>query len=247
MARTVDALALVGASLFGPSLSAARLLQQMDDAAVDVSVVAPARPEDYALPPANDAVLAVQAAHADRIAGLARIDPNRRDAAEETRRSLERGLHGVFLHPREEVFPINDPRVDDVLDVCAELARPVVVAAGYPWVSEALQVAELATRHPSVPLVMTNGGQLNISGLGQVDALTALATCPNLLVATNGVYRQDFLEGVVRRFGAARLLFASATPQFDPSYEVLRVRLAELGETDRTAILGRTATSLFSL
>jgi predicted TIM-barrel fold metal-dependent hydrolase len=247
MPTTVDALALVGPSLFGPGQTAGELLDRMDRAAVDVTVVAAARPPEYALPPANDAVAALQSAHDDRLAGLVRVDPNRPDAAEEVRRGLERGLHGVFLHPREEVFAINDPRVDAVLEVCAARPVPVVVAAGYPFVSEALQVAELAARHPDVPVLMTNGGQLNISGLGQVDALTALRTCPNVLVATNGVYRQDFIEGVVRDVGVDRVVFASAGPQFDPSYEVLRVRLAALADADRAALLGGTATRLFSL
>jgi uncharacterized protein len=247
MAATVDALALVGPSLFGPGQSAEELLHRMDLAAVDVTVVAPARPLEYHLAPANDAIAALLSAHGDRLAGLVRVDPNRPDAAEEVRRGLETGLRGVFLHPREEVFAVNDPRLDAVLDVCAARPAPVVVAAGYPFVSEALQVAELAARHPDVPVLMTNGGQLNISGLGQIDAMTALQTCPNVLVATNGVYRQDFIEGVVREVGADRVVFASASPQFDPSYEVLRVRLAALEDTDRAALLGGTATRLFSL
>jgi uncharacterized protein len=244
---TVDALALVGPSLFGVGQSAGQLLARMDAAAVDLTVVAPARPEDYVLPPANDGVAALVRSHADRLAGLVRVDPNRPDAADEAERGLGEGLRGVFLHPREEVFAVNDPRVDGVLRVCAEARVPVVVAAGFPWVSEALQVAELAARHPEVPIVMTNGGQLNISGLGQVDAFTALRTCPNVLVATNGVYRQDFLESVVRDVGADRLVFASASPQFDPVYEVLRVRLAAFGDGERDAVIGGTARRLFSL
>lgn len=246
-ARTVDALALVGPSLFGPAQSYAELAERMDRAGIDLTVVAPARPVDYHLAPANDVVVALQSEHPDRVSGLVRVDPNRPDAAEETRRGLGRGLRGVFLHPREEVYAVNDQRVDPVLQVCAAHAAPVVIAAGQPWLSEALQVAELASRHPRVRIVMTNGGQLNISGLGQIDALAALRTCPNVLVATNGVYRQDFLEGVVREHGADRMVFASASPQFDPVYEVLRIRLADVDDTARTALLGGTAAALFSL
>jgi predicted TIM-barrel fold metal-dependent hydrolase len=244
---TVDALALVGPSLFGRSQTPEDLVAAMDAATIDVTVVAAARPPDYHLGPANDAVAAASRGHGDRLAGLVRVDPNRPDAAAEARRGLDQGLRGVFLHPREEVFRVNDERVDPVLEVCAEHGVPVVVAAGFPWVSEALQVAELAARHPGVPIVMTNGGQLNISGLGQVDAFTALRTCPNVLVATNGVYRQDFIENVIGQFGADRVVFASAAPLFDPSYEVLRVRLAAVGEPDRAAVAGGTAAGLFGL
>src|SRR5206468_9717660 len=120
------------------------------------------------------------------------------------------GAPGLFLHPWEDAFRINDPAVDAVVDG----ARPVIVATGYPFVAEALQVAELARRHPETTFVATNGGQINISGLGQEDAFLALEMCPNLFVQTSGVYREDFLEGVVDRLGGERLLFASGFPQF---------------------------------
>jgi len=121
-----------------------------------------------------------------------------------------------------------------------------VVATGYPWVSEGLQVGELARRHPWTTFVATNGAQINISGLGQQDATIALAECPNLLVQTSGVYREDFLEGVVERFGAGRLLYASAFPRFDPRLELLRVRWApNLGDEAKAAVLGGNAAALF--
>ena len=64
------------------------------------------------------------------------------------------------------------------------------------------------------------------SGLGQQDAELALESSPNLFIQTSGVYREDFLEGVVSRFGAERLLYASAFPRFDPRLELLRIRWA---------------------
>lgn len=246
--RVVDGLAFVGPSLFGPTRLYDALAEDMDRAGIDAAVVIASRPPDYHLPPANDAVAALQAEHPGQVIGLARIDANRPDAGEETRRCVQAlGLRGVFLHPREEVFAVNDPKVDRVLDVCAELEAAVVVAAGHPWVSEALQVAELAARYPDTRIVMTNGGQLNISGLGQLDALLALRACPNLCVQTSGVYRQDFLEGVVRDLGATRVMFAAGGPQFDPAYEILRVRLAEISDADKDMLLGGTAARVFSL
>ena len=97
-------------------------------------------------------------------------------------------------------------------------------------------------------IVATNGAQINISGLGQLDAELALERNPNLVVQTSGVYREDFLEGVVAKFGAGRLLFASGFPQFDPRLELLRVQWApNLSDADRTAILGSNAARLFAL
>lgn len=247
MTRIVDGLTLLGRNLFGAEQSAGQLLAQMDRAGIDVAVVAPARPPDYHLGPANDDVLAAGRAHRDRLVPLARLDPNRDDAGEAAHRFLGGGARGIFLHPREEVFAINDPRVDVVARTCAEHQVPLLVAAGFPWVSEPLQVAELAGRHPSVPIVMTNGGQLNISGLGQQDAFLALQAQQNLLIATSGVYRQDFIEATVAEFGASRVLFASCSPLFDPSYEVLRGRLSDLSRSQQQQIMHDTAARLFKI
>ncbi len=246
---TIDGLSFLGASLFGTGDAPDALVRRMDELDIAVTVVAPCRPPDYHLPPAN-AWLAEVARHADgRLVGLGRIDPNRPDAVRHAEEALGGlGLRGLFLHPREEVFGIDGPGVDAVVEVAAAHGRPVVVSAGWPWLAEALQVAELARRHREVRFVMTNGGQFNISGLGQFDAELALRRCPNLLVQTSGVYRQDFIERAVAELGAQRVVFASGSPVFSATYELLRVQLAEVAsEADRELILEGNAASLFGL
>ena len=140
-------------------------------------------------------------------------------------------------------FAIADPAVDALIG-----GVPVIVATGYPWVSEGLQVGELARRLPQTTFVATNGAQINISGLGQRDAELALEANPNLVIQTTGVYREDFLEDVVERFGPERVLFASGFPRFDPRLELLRVQWApNLDGRARTAILAGNAGRLLGL
>ena len=248
MARAVDALAFVGSSLFGPGQDGPQLERLMAALNVDVCVAIAARPPDYDLTPANKAVAAMASSSEGRIIGLVRVDPNRSDAALHVRRGLDDlGLRGLFLHPGEEHFRITDPRVIAAVEPCAQLGRPVVVASAYPWLSEALQVADLARRFPDITFVMTNGGQFNISGMGQQDVSLALAMCPNLVIQTTGVYRQDFLERVALGLGPGRIMFGGGSPIFDASYEILRVRLANLDAGGREAILGGTASRVFGL
>lgn len=241
---TVDSLTYVGESLFGPAANADDIVRMLDETEVERAVVCPFRPRSYRLEDGNDAVAAAVAQHPDRLVGFARVDPNLGDAAERelARATGDLGLRGLLLHPWEETFRVIDAPVDDLLE---GFALPVVVAAGYPWVSEGLQVGELAARHPRLTIVATNGCQINISGLGQTDAELALESCPNLVVQTTGVYREDFLEGVVSRFGAGRLLYASGFPLFDARLEVLRVRWApNLDDAVRGAVLGANARRL---
>lgn len=246
----VDSLTFVGESLHGWRATPAELVARLDEAGVDRAVVCPVRPVGYHLGPANDAVAAAVEAHAGRLVGCARVDPwQGADAVAELERALGGlGLRGLFLHPWEETFRVSAREVDPVVEVARAHGVPVIVAAGYPWLSEGLQVGELARRFPDVTFVATNGGQINISGLGQTDVELAIADRPNLLLQTGGVYREDFLEKVVAQHGPERLLFASGFPLLDPRLEIHRVQWApSFDELVRDAVLGGNAARLFRL
>ena len=237
----------MGTSIFGHSATGVEVLAALDAAGADRAVACPVKPPSYDLRQANDIVAEAVALAGGRLIGVARVDPLRGDdACLELERALgELGLHGLFLHPWEETFRISDRRVDAVVEVARERKVPVIVAAGYPWLSEALQVGALARRFPDVTFVATNGLQLNISGLGQVDAELALTEAPNVHVQTAGVYREDFLEGVVRRFGAGRVLYAIAYPLLDPRLEIRRVQWASFSDEAAAALLGGNAEAIF--
>lgn len=245
----VDGLTFLGDSLFGHRATTADLIAAMDEAGIDRAVVCPVKPRTYRLAPENERIADAARQHRGRLVGFGRVDPLLGDeAAEDADAALgELGLSGLFLHPWEETFRVGASLVDAVVAVAQAHGAPVLAATGYPWLSEALQVADLARRFPDVTFLMTNGGQLNISGLGQTDAELALAQNPNLLVQTAGVYREDFLEGVVERFGAERLVFASSFPLLDVRLELLRVRELHVGENERAKVLGGNLVSLLQL
>ena len=78
----------------------------------------------------------------DRFIGFCRVDPRQGDdAVTELRRCvLRQGLRGLFLHPIEEGYTINDTPAVQLVREAGSLGVPVVVAAGYPWVSHAQQI-----------------------------------------------------------------------------------------------------------
>ncbi len=244
----IDAFTFLGDSLLGYRQSADELLARMDEADVDRAVACPVKPRGYHLEPQND--LVAEAARASgRLIPFARVDPRQGDAAV---RELERavrdlGARGLFLHPWEETFRVNSPLVDPIAGRAAELGVPLLVAAGYPWASEASQVGDLARRFPSLQIVMTHGGQINISGLGQFDAWLVLQQRPNLSFETSGVYRQDFIVEAVGAFGAGRVLFGSNAPRMELRLEIERVRGARLPDEAKALMLGGNAERLLGL
>jgi predicted TIM-barrel fold metal-dependent hydrolase len=241
----IDGLQLLGDNRFGPTLTVDQALASADGLGIERIVAAPARPSGYHLGPANDALAAAAERSGGRITSLARVDPLEGDrAVEEARRChAELGVTGFFLHPGEEAFPVRLAR--PLVEAVRDLGSPIVIASGFFSLSEPLQVAELAAAVPEIPVVLTTGGQINISGLSMVDAWLALSSTPNLHVMTNGEYRQDFIERLADELDPRRVLFASFAPVFDPAFEVDRIRSARLSDVARRAIEHENAERLF--
>ncbi len=238
----------VGKSFDGVSLTVEALLRSMDALEIQYALVCPLKTISYNLDEANTAMAADIRVSSDRLVGGARIDPWQPSAVTSLRIAVEDlGLRALFLNPWEEHFRADLGRLDPLMEAAQGYRIPVVVAAGYPWLSEALQICALAQRWPSVAIVMTNGGQINISGLGQADATLAMQKASNLYIDTAGVYRQDFIEETVGVFGGNRVLFASGAPYFDQRYEIKRVTLAKVNERDRMAMQYRGAKDLLNL
>jgi len=238
----------LGRSFDGIQQTTVDLLKTMDSLNVDMALACPLKPLSCNLDLANADLSASIKSHPGRLLGAARVDPWQPDAVDTLRRGLETHcLRALYLNPWEENFRADMPQLDPLLEIAELHSVPVLVASGYPWLSEALQVRELAQRWPQVPVVMTNGGQFNISGLGQADATLALGQTPNLYIDTAGVYRQDFIEETVEAFGSERVLFGSGSPYFDQRYEIKRVLLAKVNETAREAMQGGNAQRLLGL
>ena len=245
----LDAEVYLGPNLFGPAHDRESLIKVLDAAGVTRAVVCPARPPGYHLGPANDLVADAVRRHPHRLIGFARVDPRQGAAALiELRRGVERlGLHGLLLHPWEELFPANDRLVDPLFAYARERRLLVQVAGGYPMVSHAAQIADLAQRFPDVTILATHGGQINISGRGLYEAAQMLRACPNVYLQTSGVYREDWMEDMAQELGAARLVFGSGAPYYDLGFELERIHRLHLPAADRAAIAGANLARLLTL
>lgn len=245
----LDAEVYLGPNLFGPSYDRGTLIAALDAAGVARAVVCPARPPEYHLGPANDFVADAARRHPRRLIGFARVDPHQGTAAlAELRRGVEQlGLRGLLLHPWEELFAVNDRSIDPLLAYARERRIPVQVAGGFPIVSHAAQIGDLARRFPEVSILATHGGQINISGRGLYEAGEMLRTCPNVYLQTSGVYREDWMEDMARALGAARVVFGSGAPYYDLGFELERVHRLHLPASDRDAIAGTNLARLLNL
>jgi predicted TIM-barrel fold metal-dependent hydrolase len=215
----IDAHAFVGESLYDNSLEPGRLLESMDRLGVRAAVVRPLKPPDFDMDAANRRLAELQSREA-RLLGFARVNPLERQAPEQARRAVEEyGLHG--LH-----------RVIEAL----EGRVPIYVSAGFPVVSQPLQIQDLAERHPQTLFIAAHGGQQDNSGMSFDDSLLVARETPNVLFDVAGVYRRDFIELLVEQAGDERVLFGSCTPYMDLGLEIVRVKATHLPEVSKARI-----------
>jgi uncharacterized protein len=238
----------LGQSFDGVQKTAASLLQEMDDQGVEMALACPLKPLSYDLNAANTVLAGAIKPHPDRLIGAARVDPWQPDACETLRRGFDKfGLRALYLNPWEEHFRVDMDMLDPLMEIAQVNSAPVIIAAGFPWVSESLQILKLARRWPDAAIVMTNGGQINITGLGQADATLALSRSSNLYIDTAGVYRQDFIEETIDVFGGRRVLLGSGSPYFDLQLEVQRVKLLKISEKDLQLVQSGNSKKLLGL
>lgn len=245
---TIDGLVFIGTSHFGYELSADAAVEGLNRHGISAAITAPTHRPDHNFDRANTDLAQASEQSGGRLVPMARVDPwdGERALQQLTRAVSELGARGLFLHPSEEHFRINDSFIRPLAMRADELGLPIVVATGYQGFSEPIQITQFAQWCPQVPVILTNGGQYNISGLAQIDAGLALEL-DNVYVHTTAVYRDDWIGLVVSRFGAERILFASAAPVMDFAYELKRVELAHVSDEAKALMLTGNATRLFGL
>ncbi|PZR90081.1 MAG: hypothetical protein DLM67_17990 [Candidatus Nephthysia bennettiae] len=247
MSRVIDAHVYLGKSIQGFGQDLDEVLPRMVELGVEMSILVPVRPPDYDYRAQNDLVAGARDREPGRFHALGRVDARLETAPAEAQRCLtELGLQGIYIHPWEDAISVSDPRIDSIVEVCAEQGTPLMVATGYPWVSEAPQIADLAGRFPNVPIVMTNGGQINISGMGQRNSWLAMEQHPNVYMTSSGVYREDFIEEVLAALGAGKVLFGSQSPLFDQDLELHRILWAHTDDPVKEAVMWDNAQKLFA-
>jgi hypothetical protein len=150
----------------------------------------------------------------------------------------------LLLRPQDGI-PLAGERVLEAL--ASASPAPVVIDAGHEGYSRPDHLRAFLDRCPPRPVVLTHGGQLNISGAHLEAAAELFRRHPHTLLETSGIYRQDFLEAMLDALGPGRILYGSGYPLMDEEMEQARVELLPAGDAGRQAILGGNAARIFGV
>jgi hypothetical protein len=242
-AGVMDAHTHLGLDEDGRSLDLEGLLALLDQIAPTARACVfplhdPERRPAYRIP--NDRVLAWAAQSEGRLVPFCRLDPAD-DPVREAERCLARGARGIKLHPRAQAFGFGDPAAESIFTVAREARVPILIHAGRGMPTMA-PLAELALRHPEVPLILAHAA---IADQGVLTSL--LAEHPAVLYDTSCFSALDVVE-LFSRVPAERIVFASDPPYGRPVgglFLALRVAaLAGLDEEGRAMLVGGTIAGL---
>lgn len=181
---------------------------------------------------------------------VATINPARPDAGERLLRACRLGVRMLKFHPLIQGFDPLDVACEAFLAAAERGRLPITYHTGsregWGQTSEAVSpaaCAELAGRHPRLPILMAHCGTFSRPE-GFAEAVLACRSHSNLYLDATGALESVGLEdwrGALRRLGPQRVVYGRDYPWC--SAAMVRDELAflgrlGLGERDRESILG---------
>ncbi len=235
--EVIDAHTHLGLDEDGTSLSLEDHLATLDAAGVAGAFVfalnEPDREPAYRKP--NDRVLAWAAEAPERLWPFVRLSLDE-DPIAEAERCLDRGARGIKMHPRAQLFRVNDPRLEDVFALAAERRIPVLIHAGRGLPpGMAIELAHVAERHPEASLILAH---LAIAEQGRIGR--AANGQPNVFFDTSAWSPIDQLH-LVSLVAPEQILWASDIPYGSP----LAAQRLHLGALGRTSLDPETVRGIF--
>ena len=154
-----DSRVFLGKRYDGLAQTPDQLLKGMDSTGIKHALVCPLKSNANDLRLDNQNLATQICQHEGILFGAGWIDPWSETVREDIRFVIDAlDFRTILLHPWEENFQVDHARVIEIMGMIAEHQIPVIIIAGFPWVSEPLQIQSLARKHPSFPIIMSNGG-----------------------------------------------------------------------------------------
>ena len=186
----------------------------------------------------NDQVLSVLKRWPDRLFGFAYVNAKYPD---ECVKEIDRCIHngpmvGIKLWVARKC---SEKAIDPIIRRCGELKATIYqhtwlkVGGNLPGESTPMDVARLAERHPSVPIICGH------TGGDWTRGIRAVRSASNVSIGIGGGEPQaGFVEMAVRELGAERVLYGSDAGGRSFATQLSKVYSANITDADKNLILG---------
>ncbi len=165
-------------------------------------------------PPANDHVLARAAASNGELVAFCRIDPRAGPVAE-IRRCVAAGACGIKLHPRAELFDLDEPGVRAIVEVAEELHLPILIHAGRGIPALGVHVLAFAREFPNARFILAHCAVCDLAWIWQ-----RIHEYPNVFFDTAWFSAADQLA-VYSHIPPGQILYATDIPFGTPQLTVI--------------------------
>lgn len=222
------------------------LLRDMDDAGIDVSVVAPmGRMMVLEYAEGNRRVVGMQRRWPDRVLGFGTVNPwaGQEAVEEEIKKIAGEGLCGIAINPAVQGVAAHSPMMGPVMENAIRHRLPVYIHSGTPSFGLPLQITYLAELYPEATLVMGHMGGADF----YIDIQLAMKHAPHIYLETSLTCHVAYVEEGWRGAQRDHVLFGSDYPFSNTKAEMLKVRQTTIDEAEKRRIFGANAAALFGL
>jgi predicted TIM-barrel fold metal-dependent hydrolase len=229
------------AGFYQPHNDAAAMVRTMDWIGIDRACVFSTLAVAIDARGGNDLSLAAAAAFPDRLMAYVVVDPNQAAAVpDELERCFAAGARGVKFHTQLANYPFDGPAYEPAFAFAHEHRLPLIShGVGSPEI-----LRRVARTYPEAHFIVAHAGAGG-AGLAGDELLRVAAEEPNVyLDLCSSVGRFGAFAEVVRKVGAAKLLYGSDTPWMCFTHQIGRVLLAPIGEGEKRCILGSNLAAL---
>ncbi|MEI7437560.1 MAG: amidohydrolase family protein [bacterium] len=151
------------------------------------------------------------------------------DEVEQVDACIRMGAMAVVIRPAQDCWLTAPWMTDRLFSALQERRLPVLCLERY--VSHE-QVADLAARHPDLPLILAQQGYRS-----QRTQMALLAAFPNLLLSIGNNYDvHGGIEQLCKAHGACRLMFGTEFPQSEPLCAVTYLLYSAVSEEEKQMI-----------
>ena len=230
--------------IFDAESSEAALLESMDTAGVDASIVMPSAGCASAAA-IHDRIAELGQRYPERIYGMIQINPHTDEevyVAEAERCVRDLGFVGVKIHPLGYAVNPRSRDADMVFRVARQLRIPVMIhtGSGLPWSLPALWIP-LAQKYADVTVVLAHAGM----GIFTAEAHLAAQLCPNVFLEMSWAKPPE-LKWLIDDLGAHRIMMGGDLNS-NLAVEVFKFRSLGLSSEELALTLGGTANKVFKL
>jgi predicted TIM-barrel fold metal-dependent hydrolase len=197
----------------------------------------------------NDQLARYQRENADIfVAGLGIVEPQHGAAGLEELRRLhdELGLAGITLHARFQGVPTDSEAVAAIIRQAGQLGMTPFVHSGESSEESLWRILNLARQVPDLTIVVLDG----LTGFEQTnEALVVAELAPNLVFDTAGCPDFSFVERLIARVGAGRVVFGTNTYSSSGTghRRTVLAEIEQLDEATATAISHGTMARILEL